>query len=201
VARRNQNREAQHAGDFHAVSHPTCAGRDFLVLDLGAQIDNEQWAEVLKNYELTSVSQEGSAKAELGIAEKSTRIERDLVLPMRVWVTSFAEKGTSPKQRKLDKQVDALKDALERIRVAAGGEGGKPNAEAASEAWDKAKVAFNQYVKIANKGMTLQVRNLEPIPDDPSTYVVAPARPSNTYSQAGQATQRFQYCDAKGCVK
>ena len=41
----------------------------------------------------------------------------------------------SPKQRKLDKQVDALKDALERIRVAAGGEGGKPNAEAASEAW------------------------------------------------------------------
>lgn len=62
-------------------------------------------------------------------------------------------------------------------------------------------MAFNQYVKIANKGMTLQVRNLEPIPDDPSTYVVAPARPSNTYSQAGQATQRFQYCDAKGCVK
>jgi hypothetical protein len=41
----------------------------------------------------------------------------------------------SPKQRKLDKQVDALKDALESIRVAAGGEGGKPNAEAASEAW------------------------------------------------------------------
>jgi hypothetical protein len=53
-----------------------------------------QWAEVLKNYELTSVAQEGSAKAELGIADKSTRVERDLVLPMRVWVTSFAEKGT-----------------------------------------------------------------------------------------------------------
>jgi hypothetical protein len=66
---------------------------------------------------------------------------------------------------------------------------------------EKARVAFNQYVKIANKGMTLQVRDLEPIPDDPSTYVAAPPRPANTYSQAGQATQRFQYCDDKGCVK
>ena len=41
----------------------------------------------------------------------------------------------SPKQRKLDKQVDALKEALEKIRVAAGGDGGKPNPEAAGEAW------------------------------------------------------------------
>ena len=48
--------------------------------------------------------------------------------------------------------------------------------------------------------MTLQVRDLDPIPEDTSQYVVT-SRPINTYSQAGQATQRFQYCDAKGCVK
>jgi len=146
------------------------------------------------------VSQEGSAKAELGIADKSTRVDRDLLLPMKIWVTSFAEKGTSPKQRKMDKQVEIIKDSMEKIRLAAGAEG-PPNADAASEAWETARIAFNQYVKIANKGMTLQVRELEGIPDDASTYVAKEARPTNTYSQVGSATQRYQYCNDKGCVK
>ena len=98
-------------------------------------------------------------------------------------------------------QVDKIKEELEKIRVAAGGDGKKPDADAAGKAWESAREAFNQYVKIANKGMTLQVRDLDTIPEDSSQYVAAPSRPVNTYSQAGQATQRFQYCDAKGCVK
>jgi hypothetical protein len=97
-------------------------------------------------------------------------------------------------------QVDKMKEELEKIRVAAGGDGQKPDADAASKAWETARGAFNEYVKIANKGMTLQVRDLDTIPEDTSQYVVT-SRPTNTYSQAGQATQRFQYCDAKGCVK
>jgi hypothetical protein len=45
----------------------------------------------------------------------------------QVWITSFAEKGTSPKQRKMDAKLAALRDALEKIRIAAGGDGGAPN--------------------------------------------------------------------------
>ena len=46
-----------------------------------------------------------------------------------------------------------------------------------------------------------QVRDLELIPEDASEYKATEMRPVNTYSQTGQATQRFQYCDSKGCVK
>lgn len=97
--------------------------------------------------------------------------------------------------------MEVITQSLDKIRIAAGGDGSKPNAAAAEEAWEAARVAFNAYVKIANKGMTLQVRDLDTIPDDPGQYVASPVRPANTYSQVGQATQRFQYCDDKGCVK
>lgn len=57
------------------------------------------------------------------------------MLPWIVCPLADVQSFASPKQRKLDKQVDTLKEALEKIRVAAGGDGGKPNPEAASEAW------------------------------------------------------------------
>ena len=107
--------------------------------------------QVLKAFELTIVAQEGSARAQNGIAEKSTRVDRDLLTPLKVlatlhlmlvldlsfsertfayagltfvrapdltaealqvFVTAFAEKATSPKQRKLDKQVHLFSLAL-----------------------------------------------------------------------------------------
>jgi len=173
------------------------AGRDFFVLELGAQIDNQQWAEVLKAFELSSVAQAGSAREANGVSQKSTRVDRELLTPMRVWVTSFAEKGTSPKQRKMDAQVAILAASMEKIRNAAE----KQDADSAEAAWETARKAFNSYIKIANKGMTMQVRDLELIPEDASEYKATEMRPVNTYSQTGQATQRFQYCDSKGCVK
>ena len=40
--------------------------------------------QVLKAFELTIVAQEGSARAQNGIAEKSTRVDRDLLTPLKV---------------------------------------------------------------------------------------------------------------------
>jgi hypothetical protein len=40
--------------------------------------------QVLKAFELTVVAQEGSARAQNGISEKSTRVDRDLITPMKV---------------------------------------------------------------------------------------------------------------------
>lgn len=36
----------------------------------------------------------------------------------QVWSTSFAEKGTNPKQRKLDSKIAILKEALDAIQAA-----------------------------------------------------------------------------------
>ena len=71
--------------------------------------------------------QEGSAKAQVNLDIKVSELEKELNIPMevhplrdcpppttapailiraaQVWVTSFAEKGTSPKQRKLEAQT------------------------------------------------------------------------------------------------
>eukprot|EP00291_Cryptomonas_curvata_P001505 CAMPEP_0172179328 /NCGR_PEP_ID=MMETSP1050-20130122/16555_1 /TAXON_ID=233186 /ORGANISM="Cryptomonas curvata, Strain CCAP979/52" /LENGTH=190 /DNA_ID=CAMNT_0012852195 /DNA_START=269 /DNA_END=839 /DNA_ORIENTATION=- len=164
------------------------AGRDLFVLDLRTKIDKEAWGDVLKLFLKQSVAQEGSAKAQVNLDIKVSELEKELNIPMEVWVTSFAEKGTSPKQRKLEAQTKALRAALETVRVAAGGDGGTPDKQAALAGWEEGRKAFNKYVRVANRGLTLQVRALEGVPDDVSAYARTPERPPNNFSQVGAAT-------------
>ena len=51
--------------------------------------------QVLKAFELTVVAQEGSARALNGLSEKSTRVDRDLVTPMKVGYSPAASCATS----------------------------------------------------------------------------------------------------------
>lgn len=166
------------------------AGRDLYVLNLRSKIDKESWSDIISLFAKQSVAQEGSAKAQVNLDIKVSELEKELLVPMEVWLTSFAEKGTSPKQRKLEAQVQALRTALEAVRAAAGGDGGSPDKQAALAAWEQGRLAFNKYIKAANRGLTLQVRQLEPIPDDVATYVATPERPANSFAQVGAATLR-----------
>jgi len=167
-------------------------GRDLYVLGLLRAIEADDWDTVVKLFDATSVSQEGSEKEVLGLAIKATELQRTLFSPMEVFTTAFEEKGTGPKQRKMSKSVAKMEASCNAIREAAGAEGGAVDKEAALAAWETGRVAFNQYIKVVNKGMTPQVGKLEGI-QDAVTYVKTPARPNNTYSYTGKATMLESY--------
>ncbi|KAJ1492767.1 hypothetical protein T484DRAFT_1930569 [Baffinella frigidus] len=172
-------------------------GRDLYVLGLLRAIEADDWDTVVKLFDATSVSQEGSEKEVLGLAIKATELQRTLFSPMEVFTTAFEEKGTGPKQRKMSKSVAKMEASCNAIREAAGAEGGAVDKEAALAAWettfgDTESLTFRDTVSLNVKACLLQVGKLEGI-QDAVTYVKTPARPNNTYSYTGKATMLESY--------
>ena len=137
-------------------------GRDLYVLGIRDKIEKKDWEGITAIFEKVSMAQEDSEKQALGLDAKISKIENELLVPMKarpplsplhtrddtisnfthsressqypdvihrylcltilyvhqVWSTSFAEKGTNPKQRKLDSKIAILKEALDAIQAA-----------------------------------------------------------------------------------
>ena len=139
-------------------------GRDFYKGELKAAIDKENWPVVQKLFEeyVTRTNKEsGSVEA------TDTYVKQNLIRPMVVFSGSFAERGSSDKQRSLLEQEQKFEAAMAlldgSVNDKAGGLFGTGAVKAptgaarktqALQAWNDGKAALNAYISIANEVCT-----------------------------------------------
>jgi len=95
---------------------------------------------------------------------------------MSVFAGSFAERGTSDKQRALMQQEELFAAAMGELEGCVKdrkGEGffaadikmpqGAARKKQGQEAWTKGKAAINEYITIANKGLMLELNKIDTI--------------------------------------
>eukprot|EP00188_Purpureofilum_apyrenoidigerum_P003001 Plantae.Rhodophyta-Purpureofilum_apyrenoidigerum.ctg30468.p1 GENE.Plantae.Rhodophyta-Purpureofilum_apyrenoidigerum.ctg30468~~Plantae.Rhodophyta-Purpureofilum_apyrenoidigerum.ctg30468.p1 ORF type:complete len:259 (-),score=46.80 Plantae.Rhodophyta-Purpureofilum_apyrenoidigerum.ctg30468:115-798(-) len=152
-------------------------GVNFYVETLLPAVNDQDWESLSDVYKKTSVAKEGSEKAANDIDPKSTILERLLFVPMKTWSNSFAEKGTSPKSRALLTKEEVFEKAMNKLEKASKGK----DANGAKVAWEQGKAALNEYIDIANNGLSRELRKLSAIPDNLSQFKPAERRPDTTF--------------------
>ena len=145
-------------------------GRDFYKADLKAAIDKEDWPVVQKIFEeyITRTNKEsGSTEA------TDTYVNQYLIRPMSVFSSSFAERGSSDKQRALLEQEQTFEAAMAALDSSVNDKKGgflqsdtlAPTGEArkkaATEAWLDGKKAINEYIRIANEGLMRELNKID----------------------------------------
>lgn len=147
-------------------------GKEFYNKDLKAAIDKEDWKVVEKFFEEYVSKYNGSVKDQAETTD--TYVNSRFFRPMQLFSGTFAERGTSPKQRALAEQLELFKTAMNdlegcikdrpgngffaaKIKAPTGAERKKQ----AVDAFKRGKSAYNEYVKVANDGLMLELNKLE----------------------------------------
>merc|ERR1711908_268366 len=85
-------------------------GREFYMKDLKTAIEKEDWKVVEKYFEEYVTKYNGSVKDEVEATD--TFVNSRFLRPMQLFSGTFAERGTSPKQRALAEQLELFKTAM-----------------------------------------------------------------------------------------
>ena len=148
-------------------------GRDFYKNELKAAIDKEDWPVVQKVFEeyVTRTNKESGT-----VEATDTYVRQNLIRPMVVFSGSFAERGSSDKQRALVEQEQKFEAAMasldSSVNDKAGGFLGTGGSKAptgaarktqAQQAWADGKAALNSYISIANEGLMLELNKIDQI--------------------------------------
>uniref|UniRef100_A0A7S2ZQP9 Uncharacterized protein n=1 Tax=Rhodosorus marinus TaxID=101924 RepID=A0A7S2ZQP9_9RHOD len=152
-------------------------GINYYMLALSPAVNAGDWGKVSQAFVKTSVAREGSEKALNDIDPKTTILEREFFVPMRTWSNSFAEKGTSPKSRAMLVKVDAFEKEMDKLKKATKNQ----NQADASASWELGRTVLNEYIDIANKGLSRELRKLENLPEDAKSFQKIAKRPDTTF--------------------
>lgn len=88
-------------------------GGEFLKSDAGAAVDKEDWAAIKKLFEVYPTKMNGSQKDQVDTTD--TYVNSHYYRPMTLLAGSFAERGSSEKQRALMEQQVAIKASLDSL--------------------------------------------------------------------------------------
>jgi len=146
----------------------------FFGSDLKKAIGGNDWKVVEKMYEEFATKIDGSDKKT--VTQTDTYVNSRFFRPMLILSGTFAERGTSPKQRALQEQLDLFTAAMGElencIRDMPGDSffsgkkkmpTGAERTKKAKAAYDAGKKAYNEYVTIFNEGLMLELTKLDKI--------------------------------------
>lgn len=149
-------------------------GGAFWAKDVKTAIDKEDWKVIEKLFEEYASKMNGSQKDQVDIYD--TYVNDKFLRPMQLLAGSFAERGTSEKQRVLMAHRDEFLAATEQLKgsvidVKESGFFGKtikaPTGNArkqqATAAFAAAKKAYNEYITDLNLGLMLELNKLSTI--------------------------------------
>ena len=149
-------------------------GGDFLSKTLKEAIDKDDWKTVEKFFEEYPSKMNGSQKDQ--VDQYDTYVNDKLYRPMQLLAGSFAERGSSDKQRTLMVHREEFVAAMAQLEGCVkdtkepGFFGktfkaptGSARKQQASTAWAAGKIAFNEYVKDLNSGLMLELNPLKQI--------------------------------------
>eukprot|EP01041_Mallomonas_annulata_P008246 gene8246-16962_t len=150
------------------------SGRDFYKNELKQAIDKEDWKVVEKIFEEYVTKYNPNFPDQVDATD--TYVQSTFFRPMTVLAGSFAERGSSPKQRALTEQLEVFEKAINKlessVRVTKG-EGffaadvqpptGAEKKKKALEAWQEGKTALNNYIQIVNSGLMQELNAIEPL--------------------------------------
>lgn len=159
---------------FFRFTPKLIAGSKFFGTDLKTAIEKDDWGvvegffkEYVSKYNKNDPSQ---------VDGTDSYINNNLLRPMKVLSGSFAERGSSPKQKLLAEKELAFEDAMKSLEGCikdTKGEGffastikmptGKERTKQAIEAWKQGKVALNEYITALNDGLMLELNKLSTI--------------------------------------
>eukprot|EP01036_Dinobryon_divergens_P025509 gene25509-34062_t len=165
---------AQQKRTYFRFAPKLSTGTAFYGSDLKSAIEKDDWDVVAKFFEEYVSKYNPNDKSQ--VDQTDSYVNNYILRPMKVLSGSFAERGTSPKQKALaDKEVDFEKamTRLEGCTKDMPGEGffaatikmptGNERTKQGLEAWNDGKVAINSYIEIFNDGLMLELNKLKPI--------------------------------------
>lgn len=149
-------------------------GLTFTKTELKEIIAKEDYAALAKMFSEYASKMNGTVKDQ--VDQTDTFVNSRYFRPMTIFAGSFAERGTSEKQRALMEQEVAVEEALKllqgctqdmkgegffaaKIKMPTGGE----RKIQAQKGYDMLRSALNTYIDITNKGLMLELNKLENI--------------------------------------
>lgn len=150
-------------------------GTSFYEKELKSAIAKDDWKVVENMFKEYTTKVDGSDKKT--VTQTDTFVNSRFLRPMLLLSGTFAERGTSPKQRDLQAQLDAYTLAMKSLQGSVmdmPGEGffsgkkkaptGSERKKQAMEAYKAGREALNSYIRIFNEGLMMELTKLEPIP-------------------------------------
>jgi hypothetical protein len=146
-------------------------GRDFYRTELKAAVEREDWAAVSKFFEkyVSKVNKNDPNQVDA----RDSYVNNNLYRPMKVLAGSFAERGTSDKQKSLLEQEEAFETAMARLEGCVKdmkGDGffagtikmptGQERSQQGIEAWAQGVAALDAYFSTVNSGLMLELNKL-----------------------------------------
>lgn len=151
-------------------------GMSWYAGELKELVDKEDFNTILAKYFIkTKTAKDDSLRPAL-YQSTSNKVERELIAPMKIWATTFAEKGTNPKVRAMLEQVRVLEGAMSSLEGVArtaliddtaqvGRSRGRgiqtiSTTENVHASYDTGVAAIKEYLAVANKGLTREVNQV-----------------------------------------
>jgi len=162
---------AQQKRTFFRFSPKFIVGRDFYKTELKKAIDSEDWEAIKKFTEVypSKINRNDASQ----IDAYDSYVNSNFYRPMKVLAGSFADRGSSKKQRALMEQEVAFETAvsdLEGCIKDRKGEGlfastikmpvGEARTKQAKEAYAKGSAALDEYVRILDEGLMLELNKI-----------------------------------------
>jgi len=149
-------------------------GGKFLTGELKEAIDKEDYKVIAKMYE--EYASKVIANRDNEVAQTDTYVNNKFYRPMTILAGSFAEKGTSVKQRTLMEQEVKFEEAMKLMQGTTKdmpGDGwfaakikqptGAARKKQAQAALQAAKMSYNEFVNVMNKGLMMELNKLDTI--------------------------------------
>ena len=146
-------------------------GLTFYKNDLKTAVDKEDWDTIKKFFEVYVSKYNVNDPKQVDATD--TYVNAQLYRPMTVFAGSFAEKGTSPKQKALMEQEALFESAMSQLESTASvtkGSGffasdvpASKDKKIARKAYEDGKKALNEYLKIVNTGLMLELNKIDTI--------------------------------------
>eukprot|EP01031_Cornospumella_fuschlensis_P031593 gene31592-38181_t len=162
---------AQQKSTFFRFSPKLVTGRDFFRTEVKQAIEKEDWAVVSKFFEVYASKINKNDPNQ--VDQYDTYANNNLYRPMKVLAGSFAERSSSAKTKALLEQESAFESAMSDLEGCVKdrkGEGffaatkkaptGKERTKQAKDAWARGMAALDQYVKILNEGLMLELNKV-----------------------------------------
>jgi hypothetical protein len=146
-------------------------GLNYYKNDLKTAVEKEDWDTIKKFFEVYVSKYNANDPKQIDATD--TYVNAQLYRPMTVFAGSFAEKGTSPKQKSLMEQEILFETAMSQLEGTASVTKGtgffasdvpaSKDKKVARKAYEDGKKALNEYVKIVNNGLMLELNKIDTI--------------------------------------
>lgn len=167
----NADIRAQQKKTYFRFVPKLITGLNYYKSDLKAAVDNSDWSTIAKFFEVYVTKYNPSDPKQVDATD--TYVNSKFFRPMTVFAGSFAEKSSSPKQKAMMEQEQAFESAmkeLEKCATVTKGQGffasdtpASKDKKAAKKAFEDGKNALNEFIKIANNGLMLELNKIDSI--------------------------------------